>query len=377
MRPVHVRSIFAIFLVSMSSLAPAQIANPAKSITDVSAKAVPETVRQLSQARVVLADYDLVRRDFPEVLGFTTEQIDSWLLKYTAFISIPQLQNNGTNTEIPVVDFQAMAYRPPDYNRALVFRTAHGLIDSKGNGSLYPYKGGHSNGLATLGEAIREFLYQKLVQKVFDHSHSGLRTVGNYGVIDFGFNVIHQDGNQSRAGAILRQAHTRAPGHMSTLTLEQSLRIEALLREYGMTTTGTKRGLSYDLINAQGTTDGAAIDFGGFLVVNDLVRPAAAFLPDAGQSSPDFFIPGTESFIHPNPDFKIPYELWGSSVTRDDDSKSDNPFVWSHELAESLAQGTAQRKDSEQHVRNLLEPIARLFAAHPHPLPQTCENLFR
>jgi hypothetical protein len=366
----------SLLLISAGDVS-AQIANPARDISEVSKDAIPEAARQLRDARVVLADYDLIKKDFPELRSWSNPEIDRWLLNRTAYVSIPQLSSRETNTEIMTSGRQILAFRPPNYNRALVFTAGGGLIDSKGNGSLQPYLNGHGNGLATLGEMIREYLYQKLVQKIFDHSHSNLRTVGNYAVLDFGFRVIHVDGSTSPAGAILRQAHARSPGYMSTLPANMALRIEAIMRKYGVTTTGSKRDLDYDIINAQGTVAGDAIDFGGFLVYKKMIKPSALFLPNGAESDAVYFVPGSDTDIQADPNFKIPYELWGSSVTQDDDSKTDNPFVWSHELAESLARGTAQRADAEQHLRNLLEPIDRLFAANPRPWPRTCQNIFR
>ncbi len=347
----------------------AQIAKPAKSISEVSTESQPEKVVRLAKARVILADYDLLKKDFSELQSLDNGQIDQWLLDHVAYISIPQTKSKKTNTEIPVGRELIEAQRPPNYNRALVFKAGTGLIDSKGNGSLNPYHGGHGNGLATLGEMIREYIYQKLIQKVFDHSGSGLKTVANYGVLDFGFRVIHNDSSSSQAGSVLRQAHARAQGYMSLLPTEQVVKIEKLLRKYGVTTTGTKRDASYDLLNAQGTNEGAVIDFGGYLVVKELKKPAMDI-----ETSKVFFIPEKLNDIKPDVNFRVPYSLWGSSVTGDDDSKTDNPFVWSHELAESLAQGRAVRADAEQHLRNLLEPIDATFQKHPRT--KTCRNLF-
>jgi hypothetical protein len=73
--------------------------------------------------------------------------------------------------------------------------------------------------------------------------------------------------------------------------------------------------------------------------------------------------PKDAHFIQPNPKFQIPFQLWGYSQTGKADSKYDNPFIWSHELAEALAEGRASRADAEQHVRNFFdqESMQKIF----------------
>jgi hypothetical protein len=177
------------------------------------------------------------------------------------------------NSPIQTGPGRVRALRPRDYGRALVYETGSdggtsGLIDAKGTGSLAPGVGGHSNGLATLGEVIREFLYEKLVRTIFVHSGSGLETVEHYAVIDWGFDVIHDNGMRDPAGMILRQAHSRIRERYSGFEDAAAKRVELTLRPYGLTSAGAYRvGEDREMINVQGTKDGAVLDFGGFLTV--------------------------------------------------------------------------------------------------------------
>ena len=42
---------------------------------------------KLKQAKVILADYDLLKKDFPELGDLDSSQIDQWLLDNCAYIS--------------------------------------------------------------------------------------------------------------------------------------------------------------------------------------------------------------------------------------------------------------------------------------------------
>ncbi len=161
------------------------VETPLRDVSKIGTQAATKIIR-INHARVVLADYSLIRRDFNEVGGFSDRQIDLWLLEHGGYISLNQAKQSVVNTPIPETGFESSAIRLLDYRRALIFRTSGGLIDGKGVGSEDPRQADHQNGLATLGEMVREFAYEKLVQKIFDHSGSGLRTVGCYAVLDLG-----------------------------------------------------------------------------------------------------------------------------------------------------------------------------------------------
>lgn len=455
---------------SSSWRVPAQIENrahdeAASEISQVHPDSAPEKVLGLEGARVVVADYDLIRRDFPELRELGHHEIDQWLLSNTAYMSVPQTKQEGANTKIEVNGNQRSAYRPPQYGRALVFqadspfedeknerlrfvrslmqvsedaqsgaqhwpqkkaelkeqfehglkmsfeqseqenierifrtleqgpqsgaklqkehqalmkielnpRNHIGLIDAKGVGSLSPRPGGHSDGLATLGEAIREYVYEKMVNTVFTHEDVGLRTVGTYAVIDSGFGVKHQDGSASPGGIVLRQAHNRFDSHASLFSEADSLRIENILRKYGITTAGAYRDVyPYDKINVQGTKSGAVLDFGGFLVVERFHREAIHFY---GQRV--LIDPTRDQLVQPDPNLRIPLEVWGTTVSGKEDPKLDNIWLWSHELATAFREGRAGRDDILTHVRNLLGPVSSKLGASKHNCHQLFESLVR
>lgn len=302
-----------------------------------------ERLYRLKRAQIVIADYQLIRRDFPSVAHLSNSQIDQWLLDQSAYISPDQARQTVVNTKIPILeDNYRVAYRPHGYGRAHIFQASSpnsqavmGLIDAKGTGAIFPSQKSHANGVATLGEAIREYLYEGLIRRVlFD---SGLeheyRTVGSYAVIDAGFEVIHADGTTSPAGLYLRQAHDRSTLPGAWLNGDQRTRIQSLFHRYGIDPN----------MNIQGTRSGLGIfDFGHYIVRDDL--------PSLDSSR------------------AIPFELWGydktirrpSRITGDDRwfySKFDRPWIWSHELADAFVEGRADRHSVWLHFQNLLAPV--------------------
>lgn len=352
---------FASFLVTIvfSFGSEAQIESPARKIEDVSSIAQPTNVNRVIGARIVVADYTLLKRDFPHLKNKSTNAIDNWILSNVALMSESQIGQTEVNTEIVAEQVTRTAFRPPNYNRALVFNVDGGMIDGKGFGAPHPAQYDHGNGLATLGEMLREFLYQKLVQRIFDYSSSSNKTVGSYAVIDWGFRVKHADGTTSPAGAILRQAHRRANGTYSLLDDKTTLEVEMILRKFGITSAGAYRNDTIERLNIQGTSDGAILDFGGFLTVAKFAKPSRAF-----YGSRNLISPGSPEFLQPDPTVRVPLNMWGTTVSGNEDPKLDNPWLWSHELAEAFSSGRANRNDVENHVRNFLEPVENVFKAH-------------
>lgn len=324
-----------------------------------------EKVVQLKSAKPVLIDYELIRRDFAEVEKMSDSQIDHWLIEQVGYISKPQVKQNLVNSEIPVLANERDAYRPKNYNRALVFQTNGGaLIDAKGTGSLHPSSGDHANGLASLGETIREFGYEKLVTRILRHAGSETQTVGCYGVIDLGFDIIHDDGKVARAGMVLRQAHIRAKGAYSLLDNDRALKVEKILRRYGITSAGAHRHKwKHEWLNIQGTSDGGILDFGGYLSVEKFEKP----LVEAFRNIPLMSVQEVVA-LQPDPELRVPLEIWGSTATGKVDPAFDNPSAWSHELAESLRRGEATRDSANQHMKNLLEPVEQILNSRPQKL---------
>ena len=331
---------------------------PLRKMSDVHTGSIETKVKSVPTAKIIMADYALLRKDFAHLAKRTNSEIDGWLLNQVGEISENQTRQTTVNSKIETADAVTKAFRPPDYNRALVFEVEGGLIDGKGFGAENPGQFDHGNGLATLGEMIREFLYQKLVQKIFSISNSKHTTVACYAVIDWGFRVLHADGSSSEAGAVLRQAHHRAGGKFSLLNAENTKEVETTLRKYGVTSAGAYRTEIIERLNIQGTNEGAILDFGGFLTVANFFKPGREFYVNNW-----LFMPGTDGFVQPDPEHRVPLNLWGTTVSQKEDPKADNPWIWSHELGENFASGKASRADVDNHVRNLLEPFTRRFDA--------------
>lgn len=349
-------------------------------------EAQTEMVEWVESARVVVADYDLIRQDFPEIAHYSNEQIDQWLIRNTAFVSVQQAAQTNVNTEIRTggPSKRRRAYRPREYRRAHVFATdTGGLIDVKGTGAVDPSGGSHDNGLATLGDMIREYSYEKLMNGIFQRD-GRYQTVGSYGVVDFGFEIKHPGGGTSRAGTILRQAHTRYhDGPIGLRTRSQStmlprdfqLEVETFLRRFGITSTVKYDGK--DLINLQGADNLAVIDFGSFLTEKKFDKVVVHFYDKQGNASGTDVVmsPGDEKFIQPNKDQRVPFDLWGYSQTGKQDSKFDNPYIWGHELAQALAEGRATRADVIQHLKNMFDRAdVQNFFRGIHP---SCRAIFK
>lgn len=319
-----------------------------------------ETGLQVATARVLVADYDLLRKDFPRLRSKSPDQIDAWLIDWVAYVTPAQTEQEAVNTHIELASYEREMLRPADYGRATVFEVPGGLIDVKGTGALEPEMGSHSNGLATLGEVIREYVYSRLIEMVLHHAGSEVEVVQTYGVIDWGFEVKQPGGGFSRAGAILRQGHRRSSGVVSILRGKRALPIERLLRSYGVTSTGVDRNRKAEEINIQASAEGALVDFGAYLTVWDFQKPVRNSF-----ERPILMRPSDVGFPQPLARLRVPFEIWGSSVSGWEDPQGDNPWRWSHELAESIRRGTADRSAMLQHIRNLLDPVQEIFSREP------------
>jgi hypothetical protein len=245
----------------------------------VFAGAAREQALRVRTARVIRADYALLRRDFGgELAGKSDAEVDHWLLDQTGFIArtqARQLEAEAVNTTIDAdAEHAREALRPDGYGRGYVFRTGSGFIDGKGFGSLAPSRGSNRNGLMPLEDAIREMTWEKTIHRLARDATLPFTTVGTYAVIDWGFDIIEGEARVP-AGAVLRQAHRREGWNFnSNLPREEALAVELALRRFGVTTSGMSESLrrqarhGYDLINVQGarSPEGPAlVDFGTYV----------------------------------------------------------------------------------------------------------------
>ena len=322
-------------------------------------------------ARVLSADYDLIRRDFPGVQKMSEREIDDWLLKHFAVLSQDQIEvgaQRGVNSEILVnrSHFRP-AIRPPNYGRALVLELEEGgMMEVKGAGGLASAIStrSHRSGLMETSEAIREMAYSKLVNRALHHSGSAFRAIDAYAVIDYGFQVKSAvDGTFQPAGAILRQAHFRDIKQAEQLDRKTARRIERSLREYGITTAYKKSPAIleepkiYDILNVQGSAkEKFLFDFGGYRIVDHFENPAIV-LPDL------FYAPVMPAVreedlktLQPRKEFQKLFADWGGEGT---DEK-----IW--QKARSIAarhKSTGDTQAARREVEDLLK-TTRIIPSH-------------
>lgn len=308
-----------------------------RTIEEITDSADQQRVLKLQNARILIADYELIKADFPSTKHLSNPEIDEWILKYVGYISDTQADQTYVNTQIPVTGEERVAHRPPRYGRALVYEMFDpadptkqvGLIDAKGVGAIKPRQKDHGNGIATLGEAIREYVYEKMVNEVMAEEKTGHKTIGSYAVIDPGFDVVHQDGSQSPAGFYLRQAHHRNSSEY--IRGGNELKIQKALAKYGIDAAG----------NHQGSSSENLLDFGHYVVRDDV------------------------SGIDPKK--SLPVQVWGYDKNGGKGtgswaySKYDRPWLWSHELADGWRQGHANRHHVWMHFQNFMEPLRKVL----------------
>ena len=291
-----------------------------------------EVSHPIPGARVLSADYELIRRDFPGVQKMTEREIDDWLLKHFAVLSQDQIEvgaQRGVNSEI-LVDRKHFrpAIRPPNYGRALVLELEEGgMMEVKGAGGLASAisTSSHRSGLMETSEAIREMAYSKLVTRALNHSGSAFRTIDAYGVIDYGFQVKSAvDGTFQPAGALLRQSHFRDIKLSEQLDRKTARRIERTLREYGITTAYKKSPAIlkepkiYDILNVQGSAkEKFLFDFGGYRVVDHFENPAI-ILPDLFHAPVMAAVREQDlKTLQPRREFQKIFAEWGGEGTEE------------------------------------------------------------
>jgi len=377
---------------SISLVASAEIADPVRNLKELNSPH-PETAYKMKGVQVVTADYKLIRHDFIETQAMTNSQIDQWLIDSVGYISSRQTFPNQVNTPIPLEKksnriVSQRAYRPFDYGRALVFKVGSGYIDVKGAGSTSPQQESHGNGLATTYEALREFIFEKKVQQVFTDAKLSNHTVGGYAVLDYGFNIIHNDGSQSPAGAILRQAHTRFSEEAirekgnSFLDPRQSLRIEMKLRHYGITSSGEGYWrmwgpkLVRDVINIQGNEKGEIVDFGPYRVRSRFYLDLYHYSDVENKNAWPLMEHDDQGFVQPNLKIALSEQEWGRPLESHLDLKEEGLSLDIKALVQQWKKGKASRQTIQDFVQMKLGegnyPAARQYRLK---IPVRCERV--
>jgi hypothetical protein len=218
-----------------------------------------ETIFHLPGARVAVADYRVLRHDFPQLCRLSNDAIDDWLLTHAAWISRSQAHQTVVNSPIPASERVAAAFRPPHYGRSVIVEAPGGLLDLKGAGvkaGITPSHADHSNGLEYLGVAFGDLLLKLAIDEIFQLAAPQFWTVPIYAVLDLGFDITNGWRGTGAAGIHVRRGHRRPPGGLplpATGSSEQmtQFEIEMTLRSYGLTSTTVAHAFEIVDINGQ------------------------------------------------------------------------------------------------------------------------------
>ncbi len=342
------------------------VPTPIKNLAELGVIESEKAVKVLT-ARVVLADYPLIRRDFPITASMNRKAIDNWLLKYGGFIAKSQVElglEKNTNTEIRVLSQSIDAYRPAHYGRAFVVKTEDGLIDVKGAGAKKPKIGSHSNGLATLPEMIREFMFEKLVHEVLRDEGEG-DTIETYAVIDLGFSANVIDIGMQPAAQVLRQAHVRQIYQKRS----NEWLIEQVLRKYGLSS-GWDVGKDYLIMNIQYSLEKALVDFGCYFATKKFCEPLV-YYGYCNNKDPKLLVndPSGPEGVQPDPKKSVLLEKW--NFCTDDDRFSSKLLS-----AKTKLQFSKKRRWLAKYLKNALLEQRKYWQAQKtiHEKPENEEE---
>jgi hypothetical protein len=380
-------------------------------------------VLRVAGARVVFADYALLRADFPQLAKRSDQVIDQWLVRHAAVVSSPQAAQSEVNTPIATTGEWAPAFRPPLYGRALVVAPqSGGLLDIKGTGigpGLRPVNVSHANGLLALGEALANIAMREAIEKIFRRANTGFSTVPEYAVLDLGFDVRNLFGAATPACVQVRRAHRRPVAGIE-LPLAGSpeqqikLEIEILLRHYGITScsgatsfllddASGKLAISYadkplpghsdeqlaairrftrydggkltiEGVNVQLTRESSirpsratVIDFGHYSVRERFEHPVVSLVRDRLLRWGGALWPGEPHFPQPIPALRLPADEWGTPATPDARFAVPGhpeliwpaPFVLGFELAHGFRERAITGREVRAALDRLLARIDR------------------
>lgn len=406
----------------------------------------PDHAQRVESARVVFANHEILQHDFPaltnaallrgepslrelpdaareEALRRVREQ---WLLAHAGIISVTQAGQTIANTRILVEGEVRKVWRPSRYGRALVAPVgAPHVIDGGQSGGLIDIKGAgvaegceaslqiHSSGLCYLGEVLREFLFQSLIDEIFRRAATRFWTLPVYGIIDLGFDARSLGGKSLPAGLLVRRAHRRPVGGMElpvkfSQEEQTQVEIELLLRHYGLTSSnrGTRfrfeegasglqafyagnaltelsdderrviRGwlrdaalpLECDGINIQMTRGVEAsrrvraqlVDFGHFEMRSRFSDPLVSLVCNQLLRWSVAVWPHDPAFVQPSPALCVPETKWGfgrrssNGTVRPRRSKGEGPFVFAHNLARNFRAGQLNGKQVQDELAQFI-----------------------
>jgi hypothetical protein len=347
---------------------------PARSLAGLRyARVEHERLPRLPGARVVFADYGLLRHDFPS-LPRARRDADQWLVDHCGVLSRAQAVANPYNRDVRTTDVEVHAYRPAVYGRAVVVPAGGGMLDVKGVGVAPGAIPAHPRtGLLTLRDALKDSAMQWLTDAAFRHAGEAFLGVPLYAVLDLGI----RDRRGRPLGVQVRRAHSRpADGEdmppFGSPLFRLRLHVERVLRRYGITSSmrrprmtlerkdgrmlvgnppdaslteaqleeiGTMTGLPegrfrLDTLNVQFAGEpaetpsprGLVVDFQEFVIRPRFDRPVVNIVSDRPIGWGGAAWPGDPDFVQPRRG-AVPSGVWRRIVT------------WSTELAAGHAAG--------------------------------------
>uniref|UniRef100_A0A7S0CPY5 Flavin reductase like domain-containing protein n=2 Tax=Amorphochlora amoebiformis TaxID=1561963 RepID=A0A7S0CPY5_9EUKA len=355
--------------------------------------------RFLKKASVLVADYNLLRMDFPELYSKSEKDIDNWLLENCAYVSDGQysrISKGGDQHKLLGMDSkdlddyidnqkQTAAIRVRSGGRAAVFLTnkgkygfnkgklTAGMLDVKGIGThlLADTKHPKVTGFLNYADALRELMMQRLIQRLIElegREHA-VKTVQFYAVIDTG---LAYKGKNPATGwenekivLSVRQRHSRildlyegfnfsgvAPSHVLDKGSGRELR--RILIKYGVSAEFFPQALLYNTPESDGVA--LAENASGGLI-DDLEGTWNLQVDAMGKNFMDF----SDFFVLPNSPlpqvWRMSEEALVNALTLE-----RKPFVNVVLKAPALclrAFGTSDAKAAEKVYRSKLESLSK------------------
>lgn len=234
---------------------------------------------QLSNANVLVADYNLIQNDFPELKNQSIENINKWLIKNSAFISEGQIKRcleGGDQYELIEnindkydKNTNKIGVRMKGGGRAASFLVDdkyswndNGLfhadmLEVKGIGTsiLQPEIEQKACGFLSYVDALKEFAYEKLIQRISVLENQSWNTVQYYAIIDTGIKYKNNCKNPAtgyegdRCVLVVRQRQSRIISTFDEIVYYSVVRRNLL--EYGRGNDFCKTLLKYGISSEQ------------------------------------------------------------------------------------------------------------------------------
>ena len=273
-------------------------------------------VVKINTSRVVLADYTLLKQDFPFLRSMRETEIDAWILERTSWVHAEGMTNIVHNIANHV-DIEA-SKSPPDAARLSAIATRSMTIDvgaqarsrgqflmeSKGSGKVNDVR----DGLSTLHDRVTEFVHDKMINLIMKHAGLKQRTIGHYAVVSYGFRytMLHT-GDTYDAAYTLRQISKRSMLPFGILPTHQQVAFELRARQYGWTSIGEDK--AKELIDAagdhdcrpihwQGTVDHDVLDLDTFTALEESFRRPLCVMLDCFPQCHEVVNTSNASYVH-------------------------------------------------------------------------------